>query len=82
MVGVIELGSIYGFTDLHKQYFPIIVDSIAIAITSSQAREKSKELLEETQRQSEELEAQQEELKQTMKNCKAKQNYLKNLKPN
>ncbi len=42
-----------------------MADSIGIAVTSSQARQKSQELLEETQRQSEELEAQQEELRIT-----------------
>ncbi len=64
VAGVIELGSIHDFTKLERQYPEIVADSIAIAITSSRARERTKELLEETQRQAEELEAQQEELKQ------------------
>ena len=64
VLGVIELGSITGFTDLQKRFLPIVLDNIAIAIASAQAREKTKELLEETQRQAEELEAQQEELRQ------------------
>ena len=63
-IGVIELGSFYSFTELQKQYLELVVDSISIAVTSSQTREKTKDLLEETQRQAEELEVQQEELKQ------------------
>ncbi|GGA85286.1 response regulator [Puia dinghuensis] len=65
LVAVIELGSIHGFTALQQQYLQVVMDNIAIAITSSLARERTRELLEETQRQAEELEAQQEELKQT-----------------
>ncbi len=76
VVGVIELGSLHGFTELQKQYLPIVVDSIAIAIISAQSREKMKELLEETQRQAEELEAQQEELKQSNEELHAKTELL------
>jgi CheY-like chemotaxis protein/CHASE3 domain sensor protein len=63
--GVIELGALTDFTPIQLQFLSIIADSIAVAFTSSQAREQTKELLEETQRQAEELETQQEELKQT-----------------
>jgi CheY-like chemotaxis protein/signal transduction histidine kinase/CHASE3 domain sensor protein len=63
-VSVIELGSVFTFTALQREYLKLVADSIAIALTSSQGREKTKYLLEETQRQSEELVAQQEELKQ------------------
>jgi len=65
VIGVIELGSIHGFSRLQQEYLLVVIDHIAIAISSSQAREKTRDLLEETQRQTEELEAQQEELKQT-----------------
>jgi len=65
VIAVIELGSIHGFPVLQQQYLAVVMDTIAVAISSSQVREKTKELLEETQRQAEELEAQQEELKQT-----------------
>ncbi|HEV2478799.1 MAG TPA: response regulator [Puia sp.] len=64
-IAVIELGSIHGFSILQQQYVQAVVDSIAVAVSSAQTREKAAELLEETQRQAEELEAQQEELKQT-----------------
>jgi len=65
VAAVIELGSVHRFSALQQQYLQVVIDNIAVAISSSQAREKTKELLEETQRQAEELEAQQEELKQT-----------------
>ncbi|MDO6432735.1 response regulator [Flavitalea sp. BT771] len=65
VIAVVELGSVHGFSALHHQYLQVVADNIAVGISSSQAREKAKELLEETQRQGEELEAQQEELKQT-----------------
>lgn len=76
VVGVIELGSIKAFTALQQEYLPIVADSIAIAIVSSQARETAKELLEETQRQSEVLEAQQEELRQANETLHAKTELL------
>ena len=76
IVGVIELGSMHDFTMLQQQYLPVVADSIAIAITSAQTREKTKELLEETQRQAEELEVQQEELKQTNEELQEKTQLL------
>src|SRR6185503_5446796 len=65
VAGVIELGGIHDFTELQKQYLQVVADAVAIALASSQAREKTKELLGETQRQAEELEVQQEELRQS-----------------
>jgi CheY-like chemotaxis protein/CHASE3 domain sensor protein/putative methionine-R-sulfoxide reductase with GAF domain len=65
VIAVVELGGIHGFSPFQQQYLQVATAGIAVAISSSQAREKTKELLEETQRQAEELEAQQEELKQT-----------------
>jgi CheY-like chemotaxis protein/signal transduction histidine kinase/CHASE3 domain sensor protein len=75
-VGVVELGSMKSFTTIQKEYINYISDSIAIAITSAHAREKVKELLEETQRQSEELETQQEELKQYNEELQVKTELL------
>src|SRR6218665_3967355 len=60
VVGVVELGNVTHFSEIQKQYMEQVADSIAIAITSAQSREKTKELLEETQRQAEDLQAQQE----------------------
>lgn len=76
VAGVVELGSIYNFTAIQQQFLSIMADSIAIAITSSQSREKTKELLEETQRQAEELEAQQEALKQSNEELHSKTELL------
>ena len=76
VLGVIELGSMTGFTDLQKKFLPIVLDNIAIAIASAQSREKTKELLEETQRQAEELEAQQEELRQMNEELQEKTDLL------
>jgi len=75
-VGVIELGSMRPFTESQKLYITHVMDSVAIAITSAKAREKVKELLEETQRQTEELEAQQEELKQFNEELQVKTELL------
>jgi CheY-like chemotaxis protein/CHASE3 domain sensor protein/putative methionine-R-sulfoxide reductase with GAF domain len=76
VAGVIELGTAYEFTTLQKEYLQLVLDSIAIAVTSAQGREKTKELLEETQRQSEELQVQQEELKQANDELHAKTEML------
>ena len=62
--GVLELGATKEFTDLEVEFLQTVSSRIGIAINAAQARERMKELLEETQRQSEELEAKQEELKQ------------------
>jgi CheY-like chemotaxis protein/CHASE3 domain sensor protein len=65
VIAVIELAGVHGFSLLQQQFLEVVMDNIAIAISSSQIRERTKELLEETQLQAAELEAQQEELKQT-----------------
>lgn len=61
--GVIELGSLHGFTDLQLAFLDQSAERIAIAINSAHFRERMKVLLEESQAQAEELQAQQEELK-------------------
>lgn len=62
--GVVEIGSVTEFSDLHLEFLELVSNHIAIAVHAAQSRETLKELLEETQRQSEELETQQEELRQ------------------
>ena len=76
VIGVVELGSIYPFSRQQQEFIDIVSDSIAIAITSAQIREKTKELLEETQRQAEELEQQQEELRMANEELLAKTELL------
>ena len=74
--GVIELGNVSEFTALQQEYLEKVADSIAVAVALSQARTKSRELLEETQRQSEDLEARQQELKQSNEELHAKTDLL------
>ena len=63
VVGVIELGSLKVFSDLHIEFLKQVTEPAAIAVKSAQNRLKMQELLEKTQAQSEELQNQQEELK-------------------
>jgi len=76
VTGVLELASLKAFSEQQQLYLTVIADNVAIALTSSIARQKTKELLEETQRQSEELEAQQEELRMTNEELFAKTDML------
>ncbi len=61
--GVIELGSLRPFTDLQLEFLDQAVNGIAIAINSTNSRERMQTMLEESQVQAEELQAQQEELR-------------------
>ncbi|MCY7421186.1 MAG: response regulator [Chitinophagaceae bacterium] len=61
---VLELCSFKPFSHQHIALFNLIDDIIAVAINSSQSRERVLELLEQVQQQKEELENQQEELRQ------------------
>ncbi len=63
--GVLELGFANDPGETTLQFVDMVVDSIAIAIDTSQARLKMQMLFEKTQQQSEELESQQEELRTT-----------------
>jgi CheY-like chemotaxis protein/HAMP domain-containing protein len=65
VLGLIEVGFASEIPSSAMDFFKLIAENVAIAINSSRARTRTKELLEETQRQAEELEAQQEELKQS-----------------
>ena len=60
--GVIELGSLYEFSDLHEEFLNSVSANIGIAVNTSQSRTKLQDLLEETQAQSEELQAQHNEM--------------------
>ncbi len=81
VIGVLELASLNAFSEQQQKFLALVADGIGIAITSSQARQKSQELLEETQRQSEELEAQQEELRITNEELFTKTEMLEKSKP-
>ncbi len=62
--GVIEIGSLYEFTNLKIEYLKQITENIAIGLNTAESRIKTKKLLEETQKQAHELQEQQEELRQ------------------
>ena len=62
--GVVELGSFADFSAVHREFLESVAGPVAIAVNTSDARVRMKDLLEETQSQAEELQAQQEELRQ------------------
>lgn len=76
VLGIIELGAVRRFSAIQQEYIEAVVDNIAVTLSSSLAREKAAELLEETQRQAEELETQQEELRQTNEELHEKTDLL------
>ncbi len=76
VVGVIELGSLKGFSQEDARYVELVSGSIAIAVVSASARNIMRDLLEETQRQSEELQSQQEELRRYNDELQAKTDML------
>lgn len=62
--GVLEIGAAHEFSKLDMDLLEMVGNNIGITVHAAQARERLRQLLEETQRQAEELESQQEELKQ------------------
>ncbi|MEJ7779766.1 MAG: response regulator [Daejeonella sp.] len=63
--GVIEFGMVTELSPIKMEFITMALDSIAIAVNTTQSRAKLKDLFEETQQQAEELAAQQEELRST-----------------
>lgn len=62
MKGVIELGSLPGYTSRDVEFLSACAPNIGIAISTAQSRMRLQELLEETQSQAEELQTQHAEL--------------------
>ncbi|NLR65496.1 response regulator [Chitinophaga varians] len=60
--GVVEIGSLFPFSESAVQYMTQASHSIAVAIQSTRSRIRLQELLEETQSQAEELQVQHSEL--------------------
>ncbi|HEY4111589.1 response regulator [Puia sp.] len=60
--GVIELGSLEGYSDRDLEFFDSIGDSVGTAIHGIESRVRLQELLEETQAQTEELQSQHSEM--------------------
>ena len=77
VLGVIEVGKIDGFEDVHFDFLNLIVEAVGITINTAIAKQKVQELLEETQRQSEELQVQQEELQQSNEELEEQSERLK-----
>ncbi|MBV6339994.1 response regulator [Candidatus Magnetobacterium casense] len=63
VMGVIEIGSLGRFDDTRVELVEMVSQSVGIAFSVAQAREKMTELLSTTQAQAEELQVQQEELR-------------------
>lgn len=61
-IGVVELGTLESFTELHLQFFKQAGPLAATSINMANNRTRVRELLEETQAQSEELQVQHREL--------------------
>ncbi len=64
ILGVIELGTIGKFSDIHVEFLNQIVNGIGTAINAADANTRLKDLLTKSEDLSEELQLQQEELKQ------------------
>ncbi len=75
--GVIELGSLYEFSDRNLDFLNRVSENIAIAIHSVQSSQQTQALLEKTQAQSEELQSQQEELRQSNEELEEQTEALK-----
>ncbi len=65
LVGLLEIGSFTTFGEDDLDFLKQIMESLAIALHVTKARQHVNELLEQTQAQTEELRVQQEELQQT-----------------
>lgn len=76
-VGVIELGSIDGFNNEAYEFLQIVMENVAISVTSAMNRAHMARLLETTKEQAEELQVQQEELKQSNEELEAQTQALK-----
>ena len=85
LMGVLELGSLYGFTEQQTDFLQQTHDSIAIALNVNRSRQIINDLLSQTQTQAEELRVSQEELQQTNEELEERaqvleqqRNYIRN----
>jgi signal transduction histidine kinase/DNA-binding response OmpR family regulator/HAMP domain-containing protein len=62
--GVLELGTLGQFNDMHRQLLQQASELLGVAITAAQGRERTQVLLQRSQAQSEELQSQADELQQ------------------
>ncbi|MBN8554955.1 MAG: response regulator [Deltaproteobacteria bacterium] len=61
--GIIEVGSLYGFSSSQFEFLKMITESLGVCVHSSQDRNRIESLLGRTQKQAEDLQTQQEELR-------------------
>jgi|GEM_PF-6614861 len=84
LYGVIELGSFKPFDDKHIQFLNLLTENIGVVINTAIARNKMKEVLEESQAQEEELrtnneemQTQQEKMKELLEETRAQEEELR-----
>ncbi|PYE45802.1 response regulator [Paenibacillus barcinonensis] len=84
LIGVVELASFEGFSELHKQLFAQLIMNLGVILNNVRRRLRVEELLresqaltEELQVQSEELQTQQEELRRSNENLEEQTGALK-----
>ena len=77
VIGVIELGSFYKFTDLQLFFMEQISGMLAISFQTAKSRIRMRKLLQTTQSQAEEMDMQREELRVTNEELKIQQEKLK-----
>lgn len=75
--GVVALESMSGFTPAQKRFMEQVIESVAIAFMTAQARTRVNELLSQTRKQAEELQAQEEELRATNEELEAQAENLR-----
>ena len=77
LIGVIQIGSINQFTELQQLFLNKCLESIAIAINTTQSHAQVEKLLAQTQEQANELIVQQEELRQANEELEEQTKALK-----
>jgi len=77
VVGAIELGTLTEFNPKQVAFLEGIMENIAIAFHSAEARQRMQQLLEKTQQQAEELQVQQEELRVSNEELENQTNVLR-----
>ncbi len=68
VMGVLELGTMTEFKEIHLKFVETVNESIAVALMSGNNRAKMKELLDDSRKKSDALEEQQQELEKINKN--------------
>ncbi len=77
LAGVIQIGSMTPFTELHKRFVEQASGPMAVALQTSRSRSRVKQLLDQTQIQADRLQVQQEELQQTNEELEEQTRALK-----